>query len=283
MRNKQEINAETDLVLRSIGIQDIAELSYPDAILRIYKSKGEYKRKVSVEDKLKLGMIDASYSFLRDKIYVDIKNHMKQMDKKYSLDDRVNKEKEIGIKYAGKILYIKEKGSNQTVEISTSLDRVKGYEFFILGLIEGDQDYRETNAFSLELNYYFTFSKESKEEYNKEDIAELFKYNNSTSKKKIILDQNKKNELIKKEEDVLDRIIKDNFDNYIKQCNELKKVDKGYKEEIIRLICGMKHDVEDQDYIMDYGICRGIFNLALLDEYCEGREVYESEELNIYD
>lgn len=223
-----------------------------------------------------------TFNFLSRKLDTQIKHHLKKISVSYDSSGGVMYHDKGGLKYDGKIFYVKELHNEEAsgVPVSPSNDDSLGYKFFMYRLITSSKAYKTKDAdgnlqsreYKISPTHVVTFDKKTDEGYTPADVMTQFKYVDEKGnyiETHIGSSVNKKayNVMVADREELKNLITK-TFAQYQTHCNTLKNVDDAYKEAIIKGVCGGAYERDDQDYFVQYVTCRELFTLASIDKFC---------------
>lgn len=263
-KNSNLLNSERNLLNQQESELRTADDKYTDEIYREMRE-------------IEPGVTSVFLSLAR-KLDKSIKKHLIDMDLAIK-QNSVMYEGFGSLAYKNKNFYIveliadsRDDNDNKTYSpIQSYFDKSLGYEFFMFRLINGQ------NSYTPAPNYKIVFDKDSKVPYTKNDVVGSFEYSDGNTEIKAFDDDTHKPngtaiKILNQDKEHLVTIIKNVFNEYNTQCNNLKTIPDIYKDELSARICQNIYNLEDQDFFIQFVACKEIFTLTYSDDYCETKE-----------
>jgi hypothetical protein len=235
--------------------------------------------RVGIQDKHDIQVAESNYKSLNYKIVGQIKAHLNHMNKAYI--DGVYGQLG-GLYFNNPSLFLKslDAMTNEILGESaiTTANDYLAYSFLMFRTVSGKK------AHNFQPQYVVTFDKDSKKNYNSNDILSTFKYAKDGGEVDAFVTTNtgkkKANDLalsiLKADKEEISSILKNTFREFVHECNVLKQT----SAENAGTVCRTFTDVTSPDYFLELTTCLEIFNLARDKNLC-GEVEYENEDWDL--
>ena len=144
------------------------------------------------------------------------------------------------------------------------------------------------NSYKTEPNYKIVFDRKSYKSYSKADLVRMFQYRDDNGNEVHSLEgdthaptiNNAAVKILIEDKKKLTDLLKNVFNTYNKQCNDLKSIDHAIREGLSTGICQSRYDHEDQDFFIQFVTCKEIFTLAYDDAFCPTKQFVHTDMLD---